>query len=428
MSERLIGIITSAMKNGNKLIITVNDNINFVVDETYFSKIINNKTITPEIIFFEYDIVNNKKDKTNFIIKKMDIIGLEIREKSCHDPARMQTYIDLIECDVVESLLFSYHKMITQFFPSLSGSISISLKKTAENDFWTWFDTDKIKDKNLWTENLRKALKSIKLVAETAEKNNVEGSYSVQKICNCAFNLIINPEFFFSKESSQYLGSSLIGVIRDFLPNSSYKIALSTLYCVMFTVKNYIKNRTSIQKNQDNLDIKILNDLLKRSFEAETKEKRDIEINAALYWAWIILLDCQNEKGMRRHDGWIGKVISNLEVAVQWNSGDLPDKGPYKNDIQINFRKFPKNICHLRATAFQAARGNNVLQTYLDSDNNVVGSCKKGEKVLYKKDGSAIVYDDNGLIIFNETLDMIYHNTEDKSENEYQYRYLKFKI
>lgn len=261
----------------------------------------------------------------------------------------------------------------------------------AETHFRRWLEMSRGSDDD-WTTEMIAALRHIRNAAEDGIKGDHDGAHRTKQICNTSMNLFRAAENAKSDTGRQVLlGSRITGQLHDFDASFKFKSSLFVAKSVLASMKQ------NLEKAYDP-DKKIVTEAIERAEASDNPAQRRRELSLAMTWAWYAIYRRQHVKNFRRYEGRLGIVLENLETAVQWAEGAIPDKGPFK-DIDIAAKNTPERDLAL-AAVFQNTR-KSFAQRSEDERGESVWNCREGEKIVSGPELGTRVVGADGTILFH---------------------------
>lgn len=270
--------------------------------------------------------------------------------------------------------------------PMKSSPLSIK----AEKQYIAWKERADVGSR-AWRQGLLDVLRVQKVVADEAVRRNQEGFY-LKRLCNLAMNSLACSPAETSRGEPTFLGSMVVGQLHDHVPESKFNTGLSVAWAAYLTIGKYMGSEA--RKDQ-----KVIADMIARSAISTDQTRRQNELVGALTWAWQVLRGKQKDMDKNRYVGPIGGALQNIETAIQWVGGDIPDHGRLADVPQHIGQSKDKEF--VRAIAIQKARGVPIVSV-MGSDGNAVGISTNSEKTVFGKNRTAKVFDSDGTLLFEE--------------------------
>lgn len=243
-----------------------------------------------------------------------------------------------------------------------------------------------------WATEMIVALRHIRNAAEDGIKGDHDGAHRTKQICNTTMNLFRAAENSKSDSGRQILlGSRITGQLHDFDASFKFKSSLLVAKSALVAMNRNLEKTYDFEK-------KIVKEAIERAEATGNPVQRRQELSLAMTWAWYAIYRRQHLKKFRRHEGKLGVVLENLETAVQWSEGSIPDRGSFR-DIDIGAKNTPERDLAL-ANAFQNTR-KSFAQRDEDEKGERVWTCREGEKIVSGSELGTRVVGADGTILFH---------------------------
>lgn len=294
----------------------------------------------------------------------------------------LEAYCTLVESDIPRNKLFT----------------------RAETYFRKWLERSHLEDEQDWSSELLAAVRHIRDAAEDGRKGDFDGSVRTKELCNTALNVLGAaerargsstgsegaPRYVGRSNAGMLLGSHVTSQFHDFGSVFSDRSALfsakSALICMERSLgKEFVSDK------------QIVREALERAEKAESSSDCRRELCLALSWSWYAFHRRQQQKHLKRHEGPLGRVVANLETAVQWAGGRIPDRGPFEG-IDVAAKASQEHDLSL-ALAFQRARKSPDVRGGTEN-GKTVWACSGGEQIVSDAAEGTRVIDTDGTVLF----------------------------
>lgn len=309
--------------------------------------------------------------------------GEDLRRNRAVDLTDPQFVMRLVEADASEAAQAMYAQL--SVLPDLANRTS---GKAAKADLIAWREREDIGTVD-WNRALFQSLRSLRLAAEEGMRMDLQGAYGMRSTCQAAMNAMLAAREEAKLEKPELLGSRAAGRLHDLIPEAKTNTAISVAWAAYLTISS-----TATTAKEDRSAIV---HMLERAALADDPADRTREARGALIWAWQVLAAKQHDMTRHRYIGNIGNALRNIEIAIQWVGGDIPDLGPLKG-LPSRFDE-AKNPSYMRVIVHQLARGNPIIRIDRDAEGNAVGHCANGEQVVFGRQGAAVI-DREGHTLF----------------------------
>lgn len=322
-------------------------------------------------------------------------VSVVVAAQVAGEQSRRRMAVDLTNPEFIDRIAQSDASDVASFINSSIKRSEISDTQHARDAIKAYAEWEVRGDigSKAWRDSLFEVLKAQKIVTDHGHRQGREGFFYLKKLSNLGLNIMACTAAEMNRGQPSLLGSMVIGQLNDSMPEAKVNTAISVAWAAYLTIRKAVG--PSAEK-----DLKVIADTVARSAMTSDQEKRKKEIVVALSWAWQSLRSKQPDMDRNRYSGPIGGAIRNVETAIQWIGGAIPDHGPLAGALKHFDRPGEREF--VRAIAFQQIRGNPILEIDRGGEGVAIGKSGNSETTVFGKNKSAKVYDSDGTLLFEE--------------------------